>query len=265
MHFIVSFSRGDKMIEFLQKYLLPLLHTMERPRTWGAFHALFFFIGIPLAILLAFALRKISQKTEKRLFLTVRIALIISEIFKQLAFTAIEGTYRFDLIPFQLCSIPMYLCILMPMLSDGKIQRAMRTFIATFGLMGGVASYIAPGTMCREWLELTLHSFLWHLVLIFFGFYVFFSHNTKIQKYDFLGAEILYLSLCAIALGINFLCFNTSGEPVNMFYIGPKPSDLPVCREITARFGVAVNSIGYISALSLCAYLIHLAEKLFKQ
>ena len=257
------------MIEFLQKYLLPMLHEMERPRAWGAFHALFFFIGIPLAILFAFALRKISKKTENRLFLTVGIALIISEIFKQLAFTAIEGTYRFDLIPFQLCSIPMYLCVLMPMLPDGKIQRAMRTFIATFGLMGGVASYIAPGTMSREWLELTLHSFLWHLTLIFLGSYVFFSHNTKIQKHDFLGAEILYLTLCVVAFVINLLCFNASGEPVNMFYIGPKPSDLPICREITARFGVAVNSIGYISALSLCAYLIHLAggfiKKIFKQ
>lgn len=257
------------MIDFLQKYLLPLLHEMERPRAWGSFHALFFFIGIPLAILLALALRKISKKTEKRLFLTVGIALIISEIFKQLAFTAIEGTYRFDLIPFQLCSIPMYLCILMPMIPDGKIQRAMRTFIATFGLMGGVASYIAPGTMCRDWLELTLHSFLWHLILIFLGFYVFFSHNTKIQKGDFPGAEILYLSLCAVAFLINLIFINAPGVPVNMFYVGPKPSDLPICREITARFGVAVNSIGYISALSLCAYLIHLAEsfikKIFKQ
>lgn len=253
------------MIEFLQKYLLPLLHAMERPRAWESFHVLFFFIGIPIAILIAFALRKISEKSEKRLFFTVGIALIISEIFKQLAFTAIDGAYRLDLIPFQLCSIPMYLCILMPLLPNSKIQSAMRTFIATFGLMGGIASYIAPGTMCREWLELTLHSFLWHLILIFLGFYIFFSHNTKIQKFDFLGAEILYLSLCAIAFGINLLCFNASGEPVNMFYIGPKPSDLPICREITARFGVAVNSIGYISVLSLCAYLIHLTEKFFKQ
>jgi len=257
------------MIEFLQKYLLPLLHEMERPRAWGAFHALFFFIGIPLAILLAFALRKISKKSEKCLFSTVGGILLISEIFKQLAFTAIEGTYRFDLIPFQLCSIPMYLCVLMPMIPDGKIQRAVRTFIATFGLMGGMASYIAPGTMCRDWLELTLHSFLWHLILIFLGFYVFFSHNTKIQKGDFLGAEILYLSLCAVAFLINLIFINAPGVPVNMFYVGPKPSDLPICREITARFGVAVNSIGYVSALSLCAYLIHLTEsfikKIFKQ
>lgn len=257
------------MIDFLQKYLLPLLHEMERPRAWGAFHALFFFIGIPLAILLAFLLRRIPKKSEGLLFLTAGGILLISEIFKQLAFTAIEGTYRFDLIPFQLCSIPMYLCILMLMIPDGKIQRAVRAFIATFGLMGGMASYIAPGTMCRDWLELTLHSFLWHLILIFLGFYVFFSHNTKIQKGDFLGAEILYLSLCAVAFLINLIFINAPGVPVNMFYVGPKPSDLPICREITARFGVAVNSIGYISALSLCAYLIHLTEsfikKIFKQ
>ena len=42
------------MTDFLQKYLLPWLHAMERPRAWGAFHASFFFIGIPLALLAAF-------------------------------------------------------------------------------------------------------------------------------------------------------------------------------------------------------------------
>ena len=257
------------MTDFLQKYLLPLLHRMERPTAWGTFHSLFFFIGIPAAILIAFWLRKISKKNEKHLFFTIGTLLILSEIFKQISFTAIEGAYRFDLIPFQLCSIPMYLCILIPMLPEGKLSGAMRTFIATFGLMGGVASYIAPGTMCREWFELTLHSFIWHLILIFLGFYVFFSQNTKIQKRDFLGAEILYLSLCSIAFGINLLCTNAPGIDVNMFYIGPKPSTLPICREITARFGVAINSVIYISSLSFCAFIIHITEsflkKLFKQ
>ncbi len=238
---------------------------MERPTAWGIFHSHFFFIGIPAAILIAFAIRKLSKRSEMILFFTTGTLLILSEIFKQLAFTAIEGTFRFDLLPFQLCSIPMYLCILMPIMPEGRIQRAMRTFIATFGLMGGVASYIAPGTMCRDWLELTLHSFLWHLVLIFLGFYVFFSKNTKMQKGDFLGAELLYLSLCAVAFGINLICINTSGAPVNMFYIGPKPSTLPLCREITERFGVAVNSVIYVFSLSLCAFLIYLSEYILKK
>jgi hypothetical protein len=238
---------------------------MERPDAWGAFHSLFFFIGIPAAILVAFFLRGISKKSEKILFFTIGTLLAISEIFKGLAFTAIEGAYRFDLIPFQLCSIPMYLCILIPMLPEGKLSGAMRTFIATFGLMGGVASYIAPGTMCRDWFELTLHSFIWHLTLIFLGFYVFFSHNTNYKKQSFLGAETLYLSLCLIAFGINIICINAPGADVNMFYIGPKPSVLPICREITARFGVAVNSVIYILSLSICAFLIHITQIILKK
>ncbi len=249
----------------LQNYILSMLHPMERPEAWGTFHTLFFVIGIPSAVFAAFLLRKMSKKGEKRLFMTVGVILILSEIFKQTAYTAIEGEYRFDLIPFQLCSIPMYLCIILALIPDGRISRAMRTFIATFGLMGGMASYIAPGTMCRDWLELTLHSFLWHLALIFLGFYIFFSRNTEIKKRDFIGAEILYLTLCSIAFAINLLCLDVSGYDVNMFYIGPQPSALPICRDITARFGVAVNSAIYMASLSLCAYLIHLTEKLFKK
>lgn len=249
------------MIGFLQKYLLPLLHEMDKPSAWGSFHTHFFFIGIPTAILIAFLLRKISKEKEKILFLIIGTFLILSEIFKQLALTAIEGMYRYDMIPFQLCSIPMYLCILSAIIPEGKANRAMRTFIATFGLMGGIASYIAPGTMCREWLELTLHSFIWHLILIFLGFYIFFSKSTNIQTSNFFYAQILYLALCTIAFGINLLLINAPGVPVNMFYIGPNPSNLPICREITARFGVAVNSIIYISSISVCAFLLHILQQ----
>ena len=44
-----------------------------------------------------------------------------------------------------------------------------------------------------------------------------------------------------------------------MFYLGPTPSPLPVCRDITARLGVFANSIIYMLALTLCAFLIYLA------
>ena len=71
----------------------------------------------------------------------------------------------------------------------------------------------------------------------------------------------MYLCLSAAAFAINS-AFHGSHPEVNMFYIGPTPSNLPVCREITARFGVAVNSIVYISALSTCAFLIFLTWRL---
>ena len=249
------------MTEFLREYLLPLLHPMERPEAWGGFHTCFFFIGILAAVILAFFLRKLKGRGEKGLFLSVGIILILAEIFKQLAYTAIEGAYRFDLIPFQLCSIPMYLCVIIGALPENTFTRISKTFIATFGLMGGVASYIAPGTMCREWLELTLHSFIWHLILIFLGFYAFFSNIEELGTRDFAGAVLMYFSLCIVAFVINLICINAPGADVNMFYIGPKPSNLPVCREITARFGVAVNSVIYTISLSFCAALIFVLEK----
>ncbi|MBQ4140033.1 MAG: YwaF family protein [Clostridia bacterium] len=249
------------MLEWLKNNL----HPMERPEAWGAFHTLFFIIGIPAAIFAAFLLRKLSDRAEKRLYFAVGSLLIISEIFKQLAFTAVNGGYRFDLIPFQLCSIPMYLCILIAILPENAFSRASKTFIATFGLMGGVASYIAPGTMCRDHLELTLHSFLWHLTLIFLGFFVIFSLRSSFCLRDLRNAVLLYFSLCLIAFSINLICFDAPGRDVNMFYIGPKPSNLPLCKEITELFGVAVNSVLYMSALSLCAGAVYSFGQLIKK
>lgn len=252
------------MIDFLREILLPALHPMERPEAWGSFHLHFFLIGIPLAVIAAFFLRKLSKRAEKRMFLFIGIVLLLSEVFKQLAYVAVSGAYRFDLIPFQLCSIPMYLCVLIGILPESFFTRASKTFIATFGLMGGMASYIAPGTMCREWFELTVHSFLWHLVLIFLGFYVFFSCFGECDTCRFADALIMYLSFCAVAFLINLLCINAPGGDVNMFYIGPKMSTLPICREICMRFGVALNSLIYVFSLSLCSYLIFIFEKISK-
>lgn len=250
------------MTELLQKYLLPLLHYSGRLKPWGSFHILFFALGLPIAVGAAYLLRRLSGRAQRRLYLSVGTALIVSEIFKQLAYVAVEGYYRFDLIPFQLCSIPMYLCILIGLLPEGGFTRAARTFISTYGLMGGIASFVAPGSMLRDYYELTVHSFLWHLTLIFLGFFIIFTADRVPTRRDLGNSVLLYLTLCVIAFSINVICMDAPGRDVNMFYIGPKPSALPLCGEITERFGVAVNSMAYISALSACAALIFLAERI---
>ena len=77
------FPEVINLTDLLQEHLLPLLHQAERPVAWGMFHSLFFFIGIPIAIIIAFLLRKISLRSENHLLRTIGILLILAEIFKQ--------------------------------------------------------------------------------------------------------------------------------------------------------------------------------------
>ena len=228
---------------------------MTPPRPYGAFHLIFFAVGIALTAVLTTALRRISERAAVRLYAGIGVALIAAEAYKQLFYIAAEGEWRADLFPFQLCSVPMYICVAIPFLR-GRARRCAYTFLSTYALLGGAASYISPDTMCRPYVAMTAHSFLWHMTLIFLGVFTAASGRAGLKRRDFADAAALYLALCAAAFSIN-LAFHASHPEVNMFYLGPAPSALPVCRDITRIFGWGINSIAYMLAVTAAAFLIH--------
>lgn len=92
-----------------------------------------------------------------------------SEVLKQVFRFLIvdQGVYNWWYFPFQLCSMPIYLCLLLPRLKKGR--RTVVTFLADFALLGGIAVYLDPSDMLSPSLFLTLFSFLWHDLLIIIG------------------------------------------------------------------------------------------------
>lgn len=84
-----------------------------------------------------------QRKKNRWLIFGIGLFLLISELYKQLFYTYVvgEGSYQYDRIPFQLCSIPMYVCLIVPWLKEGKAKRALYTFTGSFGFMGGFVSY----------------------------------------------------------------------------------------------------------------------------
>ena len=240
---------------------------MTPPEPYGTFHLVFWLTGLPLALLAAFLLRKSTEKTNARLLFGIGLFLLLAELYKQLfyAFVVEDGQYRFDRIPFQLCSMPMYACLILPFLKPGKCRQALYTFTASFGFMGGFVSYFSPESMCLPYWTLTLHSFSWHMILVFIGLYLFFSGRAGNRLRDFPPAAAVYFCLCVVAFGINLLCYRCPGPDVNMFYVGPKPSPLVICRDIVARFGWAVNTVVYVSALTLCAFAFFSAYLLLRK
>ena len=254
-------------MKILIRFLKWTAWEMTPPEPYGTFHLVFWLTGLALVFFAAFFLRKTGEKANNRLLFGTGLFLLLAEIYKQLFYTFVigGGKYQFDRIPFQLCSMPMCLCLLLPFLKNGKFRQALYTFTASFGFMGGFVSYFSPESMCLPYWTLTIHSFSWHLILVFLGLYLFFSGRAGTHLRQFLPAAGIYLSLCAVAFCINLLCYRCPGNDVNMFYVGPKPSPLVVCRDIVARFGWAVNTVVYVSALTLCAFLFYFASLLIRK
>jgi len=233
---------------------------MDPPKAYGAFHLGFFFIGLAVSAVLAWLLRGLGKKGNRALLITVGSVLLVSEIYRQLFYYYVigNGSIQWWTFPFQLCDMPMYLCIIAPLLPDGKVRRAMYDFMLAFNLMGGFIAFLEPSGLIHEYWTLTLHAFVWHMSLVFIGLYLGFSRRAGRKISDYKGTVVVYSILCAAAFAINCLLWNVSEGTINMFYVGPRYSPLIVFKEISQSCGWYVNTPLYMACCCAAAFLFFL-------
>ncbi len=255
------------MYQWLDNFMRATAWKMTPPTPYGAFHLTFALVGIVLCILLARKLRGIGEKGNRAVLMGCGIFLLVCEIYKQLFhyFYLGDGHYLWHIFPFQLCSVPMYLCIIAPLLKPGKVQSAMYNFMMIFNFLGGLMAFVEPSGIISDYWVITLHSFIWHMVLVFIGFYLAFSNRGGTANADYWSAAKTFLALCVVAFCINLIFFDASGGDINMFFVGPRNSSLVVFKDISEMFGWYVSTLLYIPVVCLGAYIIFRIIRLCKQ
>ena len=245
---------------------------MDPPAPYSPFHLCLLLAGIPLSILAACAAagsrkgkmagkRKTAASWDPLLFFC-GLLLAISEIYKQLFLYEIVNGGRYDwwYFPFQLCSIYMYLCLLLPLLSFSGLQSlrlAVYTFLQDFGLLGGVMALLEPSGLMHPYWTLTLHGFLWHFMLIFLGLYCALRGRAGKEIRDFFRTVPLFLVCCVIATAIN-IGSHPYGN-ADMFYISPYyPNGQIVFHQIALEIGVAAGNLVYLTGVLAGGFLFHL-------
>ncbi len=251
--------------DWLETIMAATAWEMTKPKAYGPFHLLFTFFGVLLCILIARKLRNVNERGNKIVLFSVGAFLLVTEIYKQLfhTFYLRDHTYNFGIFPFQLCSVPMYLCLIAPFLKPGKIQNGMYYFMTTYNLLGGIMAFIEPSGIVHEYWTLTLHAFLWHLLLIFIGIYLILSGRYAKTRKEYLEATVTFLVLAVIAFCINLIFWEASGGGINMFFVGPRNSSLLVFKQISKACGWYVSTLLYIPTVCLGAFLVYLPSHLY--
>ena len=231
---------------------------ISTPKAYGVFHLSFTLVGFFVCGLLAYRLRNISRKANRRLLIGIGIFLMLAEIYKQLLYclTIHESGYPWWIFPFQLCSVPMYLCVITPLLKPGKLQSSLYTFMMLYNLLGGAISFAEPSGLLSSYVTLTAHSMVWHMLLVFIGLYLMFSGLGGRSAKDYKHSTYVFLSLCLVAFTINLVFRDVSGGSINMFFLGPSNTSIAVFKQIAEHFGWYVSTAIYIPAICLGAYLI---------
>ena len=255
----------SSFIEVLDKTIESTAWEMTPPPAYGTFHLSFSLIGIAACFLLAYMLRSLSERGHKAVLFCSGAFLIITEVYKQLFyyFYMNDNEYAYNIFPFQLCSVPMYLCIIAVFLKPGPVRNGIYGFMTTYNLLGGLMAFIEPSGITHKYWTLTLHAYIWHMMLIFIGVYLIMSGNFAKTKKDFLHAAATFLVLCAVAFCINLIFWDVSGGKINMFFVGPRNSSLFFFKDIAKKFGWYVSTIIYIPAVTLGAFLLFLPAHIY--
>jgi len=228
---------------------------MTPPPAYGTFHLILMFVGLPFCILMAWFCRKFNDRQNKILLLCFSGVLIASEIFKQLfLFYAVEQQeICWGEFPFQMCSMPMYLCPIAVFSKNERLRRAAYGFMMCFNLLGGFAGVFEPSGVFLTQVPLTVHAIAWHYSLVFLAFYIIFSHRAGSGIKDYFDVVKMFLLLCFTAFVINTLIGITVGAEVNMFFVGPNPAPIIVFNNIAVKYGWVASTIIYIPVTAAAA------------
>lgn len=199
------------------------------------------------------------MKKADRFFLLLSCFLLTSEILKQLTLTFVlnSGEYDWWYFPFQLCSLPLYLLPIYLCKKSVHLRRVLLAFFMTYNLLGGIAVFFDTSGMHYPLAILTVHSYLWHILLILLGIYagILLLHEVRPTWRLFFESTLLYGLSCCIAECLNMI-LSPLGE-LNMFYISPcfRMNQAFFCK-IADHFGNLVGIISYILGTILGAVIL---------
>ncbi len=260
---------------------------MDAPQVGSAFHIISVALISAAAIFTAWKVSRIdADQVRIRILGICGWLMAAGEIYKQLFYYYIvnDGAYDWWFFPFQLCSVPMYLCILLPIFYKYRkpdtgdktagssvlhlidlLYNCILTFLCGFTFVSAVSALIWPEDMLRPFAALTWHGLIWHGILLFISVLIGMSGMADLSPKGYLRSVVLFLGLCLTAFAINAALEPLSAaHPVytaggaasypNMFYISPyHPSYQPFVSEIGRQFGRPAAIIVYIAAITALA------------
>lgn len=134
----------------MENFLNATAWTMAEPKPYGLFHIVMLLVGIPVSIALAWKLRRVSDRSYHRILFAIAVILLLSELYKQLFhfYVMDNKTYDWWIFPFQLCSLPIYLCAILPFMKKSRWLIPLETFLMDFNLLGGLMALLVRMASC---------------------------------------------------------------------------------------------------------------------
>lgn len=251
-----------------EKALYYMQATMEEPVAFGWFHWLWI-IAIALAIGALYGLRnRYSEKQLKAVLGIYGIIALILEVLKQLIWSfnydAVSGIvtwdYQWYAFPFQLCTTPIFVCVLCLFLKPSIGRRALLSYMSFVTILGSIMTVIMPDSCFTEDILINIHTMWLHCGSLVVSVYLMITKEVELKWYNFKNAIKVFIVFVLLAQFLNLLIYNIgvlNGETFDMFYISPYfISTLPVFDVIQQNAPYALFLLSYVAIVSGGAAII---------
>lgn len=178
------------------------------------------------------ALKKTIIKSKEEVYKIIKrltVIMCILEVIRIIYSISQNSLYEVNTyMPLYYCSMLLYAGLLSSFGKE-KLKRMGDVFLATGCIIGGIVFIIYPSTSLLSYPAfhfLSIHSFLFHGVMIYLGILVNKTEYIKLKKEDIKYFAILVGTMCILALIVNnifgsnlmFISQNFCGTPIEMLY-----------------------------------------------
>ena len=168
----------------------------------------FILIGITISMIM-YALKHSMPKNKEDVYKIIRkitVIMCILEIIRIIYSISQNSLYEVNTyLPLYYCSMLLYAGILSSF-AKGKLKRVGDVFLATGSIIGGIVFIIYPSTSLLGYPAfhfLSIHSFLFHGIMIYIGILVNKTEYIEVKKEDIKYFAGLVGVVCILALIVN--------------------------------------------------------------
>ncbi len=229
---------------------------------FSLFHLSIIFLVIVFSIIFIFIGKKQNQKQISLTVFFFGLFFLFLEIYKQLFVNVFEGadSYRWYVFPFQLCSTPLYLCLIYPLLK-GKAKKCVSNYLSLYATLAGISVMICADTVLSREVTISLQTMLWHGSMIVLGLYLLTTNNLGKDINEIKSAIFIFSIVFCIAM-----LLNVTIKKVNLLYLSPyfdNPMDF--LNKIRAKTNWFVYAMSYAVGVSIGAFLVWLVAYLIQK
>ena len=241
--------------------------------SWFHFLCLAITIVVTIVVCVTVALKQ-NPKYDRIVVGVCALIMICCEVFKQLFWFEFYGYYRFEIFPFQFCSVPIYVATAATLIPSEKIRSLLYKFLGFYGIIGGLAVMVVPSAVLYTYfIPMSIHAMLWHGTLIVLGAYLIVSRDYGSKLRELVAPSLMLLGFVIIAIIGNVLVYNLHlntpncqpGDNLSMFYISPYyPTQLPLLGMVQ-EISYPLFVVCYLLFFNLFSVIVWCVSKLLRR